>query len=474
MSDIGLSFDVPAPRFFTQSQDHFDPANPHTWQQAYYVNDTFWKPGIDAPVFLCVGGEGPPLTGSVVVNSVHCDLAVEWLEETKALMFALEHRYYGCHNMSACPVQSFENPTKSLRYLSSRQAVEDVASFVRQMNIDYSLNQRNRWITWGGSYPGMLAGFSRLKHPELIHASVASSAPVHAKLDMFEYNDAVSNAYTVADNNVGGSVECKNAIRDAHQAIEDMLRAGGQGVADVEKMFDIPAGALQSRDVQREYFGSGAAYFPAQSNDPTCSEPACNIAKICGIMVDSSIGTDLQRLVVLRKAQNGAVSKTTSRIASGESLPDFWGYQTCTEFGFYQTCEVNSSCMFVKGLVDVESMVADVGCADYGLTIADIAERIEATNTHYGGLAPSGPTGKLGSCVLWVNGEVDPWATLGILESPGKAQPTLWVEGASHHAWTHPAEFTDQPSVVQAREAIRSQVLAFLSQDCTETRSLFV
>ena len=27
-------------------------------RQAYYVNATYWKSGSDAPIFLCVGGEG--------------------------------------------------------------------------------------------------------------------------------------------------------------------------------------------------------------------------------------------------------------------------------------------------------------------------------------------------------------------------------------------------------------------------------
>ena len=38
--------------FVTQRQDHFDGSNANTWEQAYYVNDTFWKG--DGPVFLCV------------------------------------------------------------------------------------------------------------------------------------------------------------------------------------------------------------------------------------------------------------------------------------------------------------------------------------------------------------------------------------------------------------------------------------
>lgn len=42
--------------------------------------------------------------------------------------------------------------------------------------------------------------------------------------------------------------------------------------------------------------------------------------------------------------------------------------------------------------------------------------------------------------------------------------PTMMVPGASHHAWTHPARPTDQPSVVAARAAIARQVDAWLAQ----------
>ena len=59
--------------------------------------------------------------------SAHCNNAVEWLPETKALMFAVEHRYYGCHNASACPY-SKDDP-EPLTWLSSRQALADLATF---------------------------------------------------------------------------------------------------------------------------------------------------------------------------------------------------------------------------------------------------------------------------------------------------------------------------------------------------------
>mmetsp|Transcript_25134 Transcript_25134/g.67152 ORF Transcript_25134/g.67152 Transcript_25134/m.67152 type:complete len:493 (+) Transcript_25134:57-1535(+) len=449
--------EYPAPRYVTQPQDHFDTSNSHVWQQAYYVNDTFWNSSETAPVFLCVGGEGPPMDGSAVVDSVHCSVATEWLQETGALMFALEHRYYGCHNASACPVESFDSPT-ALRYLSSRQAVEDVASFVRRMRLAYSLGTSNRWVTWGGSYPGMLAGWSRLKHPELIHAAVASSAPVHAKFDMHEYLDAVRRAYTVSDNGVGGSTRCAQAIREGHKEIEDMLTVqGGSHAAEV--VLGLPNGTLQSRDAQMAYLGNGVAMFPAQSNDPACGEPGCNIASVCSVMTNASLGSPLKRLLELRRLQG---SPGTEPLAAAGDEPDYWFWQTCTEFGFYQSCDVGSDCMFVRGLVTAESMAE--GCRKaWNITVADVKQNIRATNAHYGALAASAP-----ECVLWPNGEVDPWSPLGVLQSPSPGQPTLWVEGASHHAWTHPSAPSDQPSVVEARAWIRQAVSHFLRLGCSQ------
>lgn len=75
---------------------------------------------------------------------------------------------------------------------------------------------------------GMLAGFARLKFPNLFFASVSSSSPMQAqvfipycivdqiltcmgcvcliKVDMVGYNDVVANSMTVTS--VGGSEEC--------------------------------------------------------------------------------------------------------------------------------------------------------------------------------------------------------------------------------------------------------------------------
>ena len=122
---------LPPTQWFTEQRvDHFDGANADTFGQRYWVNDTFWKAGptdgstaARSVAFLCVGGEGPPLDGSVVVESIHCNDAVELAPKLGALVVALEHRYYG----ESVPTEDFSTP--NLRYLSSHQALADLANF---------------------------------------------------------------------------------------------------------------------------------------------------------------------------------------------------------------------------------------------------------------------------------------------------------------------------------------------------------
>lgn len=107
----------------TQQLDHFNRQDTTTFEQRYFLNTTYWKgPSDAAPVFFCVGGEGPPLDytvciifcpyvvlhfsllccyyliGQVLVSSVHCNDMVEIAYKYNALLVALEHRYYGPSN----------------------------------------------------------------------------------------------------------------------------------------------------------------------------------------------------------------------------------------------------------------------------------------------------------------------------------------------------------------------------------------
>lgn len=56
----------------------------------------------------------------------------------------------------------------SLKYLNSEQALADLAAFSQSMARKFNLTN-SKWISFGGSYPGSLSAWFRLKYPHLVH-----------------------------------------------------------------------------------------------------------------------------------------------------------------------------------------------------------------------------------------------------------------------------------------------------------------
>ena len=139
------------------------------------------------------------------------------------------------------------------------------------------------------------------------------------------------------------------------------------------------------------------------------------------------------------------------------------GWQ-CAEFGYYQTCDPGTNCPFTTSphLDRLEVQLADCLLA-FGMTPGQIAANVAWSNTISGGRAPGVDR------VLWVQGDVDPWYPLGVVEGPD----VIMVPDASHHFWTHVAKESDQPSVKQARRMIKARIRSWLSESdvATELRT---
>lgn len=73
--------------------------------------------------------------------------------------------------------------TTNLQYLTSKQSLADIAAFVVGIRQKHSLSPTQKWIAFGGSYPGSLAAWAREKYPDLIWGSISSSGPLLAKVD---------------------------------------------------------------------------------------------------------------------------------------------------------------------------------------------------------------------------------------------------------------------------------------------------
>jgi len=454
--------------FEEQISDHFSvgagapSSGIEVWRQRFFANVTYFA-GENAPVFLCVGGEGPALEARVVQDGgMHCGHMMDMAREVGALVLALEHRFYG----KSMPRPDFSN--KSLALLSSEQALGDLASFHEHATRLYGLSSKNKWVTFGGSYPGMLAGWARLKLPHLIHAAVASSAPVSAEADMSGYNDVV--AASLANPHVGGSSACLDAVTASFENLGARLDSEA-GQRSLENTFDVcEAGSLSEEENWQGFSESFWGLFPLQDNDPSCSEPLCDYSRICDMAETSGFDDPLDLLVQLYRTKRGKDcldvrrSKMVARLQDASNPERAWLWQTCTEFGFYQTCNPGSNCPFMKKPF-ASSLDASLRlCSEvFGVPGAVTKARITFSNLMYGGVNLQG------SRVLYVNGEVDPWSANSIADSISVSLPVVWVQGASHHFWTHPSKPSDDEHIVAARQKISDQVDLWLLFDAHTT-----
>lgn len=83
----------------------------------------------------------------------------------------------------------------------------------------------SKFVTFGGSYPGNLAAWFKLKYPALTVGTVASSAPVFAEYDFDQYAGVVKAALSSTE--IGGSAECAARITAGVDALAKLVKVGG-------------------------------------------------------------------------------------------------------------------------------------------------------------------------------------------------------------------------------------------------------
>ncbi|XP_078287160.1 LOW QUALITY PROTEIN: thymus-specific serine protease [Rhinoraja longicauda] len=443
----------PQEEFFPQPMDHFNRQNNATYKQRYWVNRELWEPE-GGPVFLYIGGEGALTTYSVLTGE-HVDLARKY----RALLVAAEHRYYGAS------INPDGLNLHNLRFLSSQQALADLATLHAFITQRYNVTIHSRWVCFGGSYPGSLSAWFRLKFsPHLVHAAVASSAPVRAQLDFTTYNKVVSQS--LSNPVVGGSPECRAAVGAAFTAVDGMLARG-------------EAAAL-ARDFQscRPLNGSGD-YGELAGNlaDVVMGTVQYNrelgniatIATLCRMMLNTQLGAPYHRLIALNTAymkllflncvdnsHQQALATLRSTVVKTYGVGERqWYYQTCAEFGYYQTCE-DEGCPLSRWLT-LRSQV-DICAQVFGVGASSVRGAVDFTNDYYGADRPKS------SRIIFVNGDIDPWHALSVLRNQSHSELALVINGTAHCANMNPPETGDFPSLRHARQIIEDQIGDWLSR----------
>eukprot|EP00594_Rhizosolenia_setigera_P012804 CAMPEP_0178973696 /NCGR_PEP_ID=MMETSP0789-20121207/21898_1 /TAXON_ID=3005 /ORGANISM="Rhizosolenia setigera, Strain CCMP 1694" /LENGTH=389 /DNA_ID=CAMNT_0020661655 /DNA_START=273 /DNA_END=1442 /DNA_ORIENTATION=- len=300
----------------------------------------------------------------------------------------------------------------------------------------------------------------------LIYGSISSSSPVQAKTDFHEYYEHV--AFMLQYDKIGGSPECLQVIQEGHSTIEEYLKENNY--EKIAQMYQICDGAQAFSANERNgatWVGDGVVTLPFQDNDPSCTTQNCNIEKICNTLLLSSEEHEeevspMERLANLAKSQlqaqgqtcrdidwNSYVQFMKSPILSKPNGMRSWTYMTCTEFGYYQTCNEHSDCPFGRGMKQVEQDLELCEVA-FGIPKDQVPNNIDQTNEFYGGWDLKGV-----DRIFFVNGDADPWSTLSVTKEHGNQDlGNIMAQGASHHFWTHKVKDTDSKEVVDARKTI--------------------
>ncbi|XP_034459958.1 thymus-specific serine protease isoform X2 [Hippoglossus hippoglossus] len=440
-------------QWFTQKLDHFNGADSREWKQRYFVNENFYKPG--GPVFLMIGGEGP-------ANQAWMQRGT-WLtyaEKAGALCLMLEHRFYGKSHPTV------DLSTDNLRFLSSRQALADLAHFLTKIAEARGLTNR-KLVAFGGSYPGSLAAWFRLKYPHLVHASVATSAPVHATVNFPEYLEVVWRS--LASENT----ECPILVKKASDTLVERLK-DPKTHDNITKDFNLCSSLQIQTEMDSAYFLetlAGNFMDVVQYNEDNRGATGTNITikVLCGVMADSSLGDPYARYAAVARLMMDTFSIKCLDASYTTNLRDMtntswegpaagggrqWVYQTCTEFGFYQSTD--SPNQPFTGF-PLEYHVKQ--CADYyNVSAEQLAEAVAQTNEYYGGYDIRS------SRIVFPNGSIDPWHALGITKDITANLPAVFIKGTAHCANMYPARSEDLPQLDLARDHVSLLLQQWLKQ----------
>uniref|UniRef100_A0A915E2N3 Uncharacterized protein n=1 Tax=Ditylenchus dipsaci TaxID=166011 RepID=A0A915E2N3_9BILA len=412
-------------------QNHFDANETRKWKQFFFYNLDNYVEGSELN-FLMMGGEGP--------------------------IYESQSRTSLLWGQSTCQRHQLEN----LKFLTIEQALADAAIFIQSINKKHNFTNPT-WIVFGGSYPGSLSAWLRLKFPELVAGAVASSAPVELKVDYFEYYQTAQNAI-----NAYGPKGCE----------DDLKRYYGQA----EKLIKTPEGrrTLGICDNGKEFTEKEVNYFiESHISHWGWDVQADNlyhgkIASSCKAAVRVADWLDSQVLIKEDSSSNVTQDACWFLWEYKDSVKQYqdlyaitwyrpWTWQICTEMGFFQTTSWEGSVF--GNLLPIEYVYSSVlhdRCADvFGPEInkanldANLANLLEI----YGGAHNYNATN-----VIFINGSEDPWHPAGLYEPPNESVKSIKIEGTSHCRDMHSPSYLDPPALKQAREEIKAEIAKWLNK----------
>jgi pimeloyl-ACP methyl ester carboxylesterase len=251
---------------FSQKIDHFGDA-PGTFPQRYCIYDKWWRPaarsGFKAaaeapgPILFYTGNESPV---EEYINNT--GLMWELGEQMGALLVFAEHRYEPLSH----PALRGKGSQKCFAYCTTAQANADWAALITELRTKHSV--RAPAVAFGGSYGGMLAGWFRMKYPDVIDGAIAASAPIWQLAETVEREtlDMQAVAITRGVSSAGGATDqCADNLRAAWPLLTEVGQTA-RGLFMLSESVNSCA-ALQSPEDLPDW-AQGVFFYMAEGNYP--------------------------------------------------------------------------------------------------------------------------------------------------------------------------------------------------------------
>ncbi|XP_017967445.1 putative serine protease K12H4.7 [Drosophila navojoa] len=411
--------------WLTQNLDHFEAGDNRTWQMRYFRNAKYHEP--QGPMYIFLGGEWTITPGLLSTGLTH-DMAVE----NAGILFYTEHRYYG----QSWPFENNNLTVKNLKYLSLHQALADVAHFIRYQKAQSADLTHSKVILIGGSYSGSMAAWMTHLYPELVTAVWASSAPLLAKADFYEYMQRVENTLTQSY----GS-NCTRRLERGLEHLVDLFN--GNKTRDLLRRLNVCPNFNASDSLDRIAFFSGINnYFAWITQSYSTYLP-----QLCETLLSQhssdaeSLLTFLELLYTLDQRWNAyycqdfsynSMLQLYNESSDHSSGSRAWFYQTCSQFGWFTTTgsgAINTTSGHSTFGSEVSLWYFEQLCRDaFGpeQSPATLALGIAQMNSEFGG--HDFDQSLRYRHVLFTHGELDPWRVLGCEQG----RQALVIPGYSH------------------------------------------
>ncbi len=429
--------------FSGQLVNHFTPTDNRTFSQRYWVVPDYYDPR-SGPVFMYICGE---YTCDGVMQERLFPVMVA--SQQKALIVVLEHRYYGLSQ----PLGNDSLKTSNLVYLTVEQALADLAYFinwVKQNNTNYKIGANSKWISLGGSYPGALSAWLRLKYPNLVVGSLASSPVIYDILNFPEFDYQI---YLSA--NKSGS-RCPATVQNLTKYVENNLyNNGSKWAQQFKSQFGNEAQQLSNEEFLW-YFADTIAET-IQYGGRTA---------LCSMFAKYDKFNDLWNATVQFINQNGDPTdygsyfiRNSTWNPSNEGARQ-WNYQCCSQLGWFQGPATNSQYAMRSSRVNL-AFYKQFCQESFGISLWP---NTNLTNNRYGG-----KNIKSTNTVL-VNGCEDPWLWASNINSSNPAVSSYYIDchNCAHCVELYTPAASDSLALQQARINIVNNITSWLKSSISE------